>query len=191
MPKPTLLKREAVEMRRYEVAVQRLLPAMLLDGWKCRLHRDPLPGDLVMLQSAPMSVWHLSFYREKLDGYYHLLESLKTGELCRWGNVGFHVIDEDTVGLGSTVRWSDAQFGFADKFTKACKRADFYINLPFIDKFEDDLVHIGFRTRYSLDKIITAVAPIRWSKITLSALVAELRAGEAAHDAARGAEGVS
>lgn len=173
------------ELRRYGTAVERLLSAMLIYGWSCRLNREPQPGDLVMLSCAPPGIWHLSFYREKLDNDYHLLESLKTGEICRWGNVGFYVIDEEKSGLGRQIRWTDEQFDFAEKFAKARKRADFYINVPYIERFDGELVYVRFRTRYNFDEINTEVAPIRWPKITIKALLAELLAGESVHVAAR------
>jgi hypothetical protein len=48
----------AVTLRRYAVAINRLLPALLLDGWKCRKSVDkPVPGDIVMLSCAPPSEW--------------------------------------------------------------------------------------------------------------------------------------
>lgn len=176
------------EMRRYGIAVQRLLQAMILHGWKCQKGDTPKPGDLVMLTSAPPSDWHLSFYRQDQQNGYHLLESLRTGELCPWGNVGFLVIDREKVGLLERAEWSDAQFEFQDKFHKVYSRADFYINIPFIDRFEGDLVHVAFRTRFGLDEIRTAVEPIRWPKVNHKALRAALAAGEAAHIAARDAQ---
>lgn len=175
------------ELKRYEVAIQRLLPALMLYGWACRLSRDPRPGDIVLLQSAPMSIWHLSFYREDCGDGYHMLESVKTGERCRWGNVGFHVVDREKVGLLDRVEWTDGQFDFDRKFRKAVRRGDFYINIPYIDEWDGDMVGINFRTRFSFDEIITSIARVNWKKITQRELLERLKDGAAAHEATRDA----
>ena len=173
------------ELKRYEVVVQRLLPALVLNGWKCVLHREPAPGDIVMLQSAPMSVWHLSIYRENCNDGYHMLESVKTGEFCRWGNVGFHVVDREKAWGLERIEWTDAQFEFDRKFRKAWAKGDFYINIPFIAGWDGDNVLISFRTRYGFDEKITPIEPIAWRKITQRALLDHLTAGAVAHAAAR------
>lgn len=175
------------ELRRYGLVIDRLLSSMLVHGWNSRRDGDPKPGDLVMLSCAPPSAWHLSFYRERLPNDCHLLESVKTGEVCSWTNVGFHVIDEDKAGLSDRIRWTDAQLEFAEKFTKANRRADFHMNLPYIDRFDGELVHVCFRTRYGIDEIRTSVMPIRWQKVTIKALASDLLAGEISHVAARSA----
>ena len=173
------------ELRRYEEAIQRLLPSLTLYGWQCVLHRKPIPGDLVMLTSAPMSVWHLSFYREDCNDGYHMLESVKTGQHCRWGNVGFYIVNTEKVGGLDRIEWTDAQFEFERKFRKAWHKGDFYINIPFIAGWDGDNVLISFRTRYGLDEATTPTAPLAWRKITQRALLDHLTAGAEAHAAAR------
>mgnify|MGYP000529398400 CR=1 FL=1 len=173
-------------LRRYAVAINRLLPALLLDGWKCRKSVDkPEPGDIVMLSCAPPSEWDLSIYRESEANDYHLVESLQTGVIGRWSNVGFHVLDREKIGFPRSIEWTDEQFAFQDKFHKAKKRADFYMALPFIDRFDGDTAHIIFRTRFSFDDVLTPVDIAGWQKITQKALLAQLLAAEAKHKAAK------
>lgn len=177
----------ATELRRYEPVIQRLLPSLLLYGWKCRTQASPVPGDLVMLQAAPLSEWHLSIYREAGPGesfsQKHLLESLKTGKLGWWENVGFHVIDREVCAIGREADWDDAQFEFNDKFRKVYRKADFYIARPFIDRFDGDYVMFKFRTRYGFDNKITELQPFPWRKATQKALLALLLDGERLHKA--------
>lgn len=171
-------------MRRYDVVINRLLMALLLYGWKCRKScDDPSPGDVVMLSCAPPSEWDLSIYRENQGNGYHLLESMRTGALGRWANVGFHTLDRDKIGLPKSIDWTDEQFAFSDKFHKACKRGGFYAAIPFIDRFDGNTAHVIFRTRFGWDENLTPVDIVGWSKITLKSLLAQLRAGESAHKA--------
>ncbi|WP_313401470.1 hypothetical protein [Stenotrophomonas sp.] len=175
------------ELRRYEPVIQRLLPSLLLHGWKCRGEGSPVPGDLVMLQSAPQSEWHLSIYRQAGAGedfeQRHLLESLKTGKHCWWENVGFHVIDRKKCAIGREAEWDDAQFEFNDKFRKVYRKADFYIPIPFIDRFDGEAVVFKFRTRYGINDKRTELQPFLWRKATQKALLAFLLDGERLHKA--------
>lgn len=177
------------ELRRYSYVLHGLLPALILNGWACRLSREPEVGDLVMLQSAPESQWLISIYRGcGPGGHYdrrHTLESLKTGELCDWHNVGFHVLDLKACSVGERWTWTDEQFEFADKFAKVHRQADFYLNLPFIDRFDGELVHIIFRTRFGFDGIRTPVPPFAWKKISQKRLLQVLQEGESLHRGSR------
>jgi hypothetical protein len=169
------------DLRRYSHLVQRALPTLLLNGWKVFAGSEPKPGQLVLLQAAPPSEWHLSFYVEDCGDGYHVLESVQTGALMRWGNVGFMVLDEEKIGAGEQARWTDEQFEFHDKFIKVWRKADFYIALPFIHSFDGDLIDIRFRTRHGFDSNITPIEPFPWKKITQKALLAILKGGECAH----------
>lgn len=176
------------ELKRYDYAIQNLLRSLALYGWQCVLGRKPVAGDLVMLQSAPPSVWHLSFYLEDMGDGYHLVESLKTGEKCRWGNVGFIVLDREKTGLYECVEWSDAQFALEAKFEKACRRGDFFLNIPYISGWDGECVLFTMRTRYSFDELRTELAPLPWKKVTLKALLAHLEAGAKEHASRREAQ---
>ncbi len=172
-------------LRRYDVAINRLLPALLLNGWKCRKSgsgNNPSPGDIVMLSSAPPSEWDLSIYRSDEGNGYHLVESMRTGVIGRWGNVGFYILDREKIGFPQSVDWTDEQFAFSDKFHKVYRRAGFHMAVPFIDRFEGDTAHIIFRTRYSLDDKLTPADISGWQKITQRSLMAQLVAAEAKHE---------
>lgn len=170
------------DLRRYSHLIQRALPTLLLHGWKVFAGSEPKPGNLVLLQCAPPSEWHLSFYVEDFGDGYHLLESVQTGALMRWGNVGFMVLDEEKIGAGEAGRWTDEQFDFNDKFKKVWRKADFYLALPFINAFEGEFVDIRFRTRHGFDDKITPIEPFPWKKITQKSLMAILLAGEKSHE---------
>lgn len=87
-------------LRRYDYAMNLLLPHLILWGWKCQIDRDPVEGDIVVLQSAPASEWHISIYRGRSEGGHydcqHLLESLKTG---------MHLQRDELSGFGQDVRF--------------------------------------------------------------------------------------
>jgi hypothetical protein len=143
------------EMKRYDYAIQRLLPNLWLRGYDFAERGDrPLPGDLVMLQSAPQSDWHLSWY-VKGEGDRHLLESLKTGELCNWTNVGFVIMNRKWVSEHECIKWTDRQFAFEKTFRAEFKKADFYIHLPYIERFDGHNVFITFRVRYGFNDTLT------------------------------------
>jgi len=177
-----------MELRRYDYVIHRLLPSLLFDGVRCVKWSDtPKPGDLVMLQSAPDSDWTLSFYRkEGTEGHRftkkHLLESLKTGQLCWWENVGFHVIDRDKTHIQQEAEWTDEQFVFSEKFDRACRKGDFYMARPFIARFDGDEVLIKFRTRWGLDEHITEVPPLQWKRLLQRDLLAALKVSEKKHE---------
>lgn len=174
------------DLRRYDYVIQRMLPTLVLYGWECRVSQDdPKPGDLVMMTAAPMSEWHLSIFRERGEGNEftreNILESLKTGRLGRWHNVGFHVMNMEKLGLGDQWKWTDEQFDFQDKFRKVCKRGDYHMALPFIDEFVGNMVYIKFRTRFSFNDKITSVPAFDYTKITQKSLLAMLDKYEAEH----------
>lgn len=147
------------ELKRYDYAIQRLLPSLWLRGYDFSERGDPVPGDLVMLQSAPQSEWHLSWYVKDQGGDRHLLESLKTGELCNWSNVGLIVMNRKWVSEHECIRWTDKQFAFEKTFRAEFKKADFYIHLPYISRFDGDSVYITYRVRYGLNETLTQAEP--------------------------------
>lgn len=156
------------ELRRYDYAIQNLLPSLWLGGFQfAERDRNPVPGDLVMLQSAPMTEWHLSWYVEKHPHRdEHLLESLKTGKQCNWSNVGLIIMSRKWVRDYAKVRWTDEQFGFERLFTAERQKAEFYLHLPYIDRFEGDQVHIGFRVRHGFSSTRTVAEPFTFAAST-------------------------
>lgn len=172
-----------ITLRRFDCIINRLLPSLMLRGWENFQGDHPKAGDLVILTSAQPSEWALSFYCSTEDDGYHMLESARTGARCRWGNVGFMVINSEKCGLPPSAYWTDEQFAFEDKFRKAWKRGDFHMCVPYIDRFERDTAHLAFRTRYSRDDIKTPVVVSKWQKVTQRDLLRLMKDGEAAHKA--------
>ena len=175
------------ELRRYEYVVQRLLSALALPyTWEARVvgGTSATTGDLVMLSCAPQTEWHLSFYLEDLRSGEYMLESVKTGKLGRWSNVGLSRVDCERAHIGQKMRWTDAQFAFEDTFNKVYRRGDYYIDIPFLSGFDGDNALIQVRTRWGLDNKITTLPPLPYRKITQRALLAFLDDGAAAHKAA-------
>jgi hypothetical protein len=175
------------ELRRYDYVVQCLLSALSLPyTWDARIvgGTPAKCGDLVMLTSAPLSEWHLSFYLEDVRPGEYLLESVKTGKLAKWSNVGLARVDCERAYIGDKMRWTDAQYAFEDTFKKVFRRGDYYIELPFISGFDGEHVLISVRTRFGLNKETTPLAPLPYRKITQRALLAFLDEGAAAHKVA-------
>lgn len=121
----------------------------------------PEPGDLVCLTSARPSEWYLSWYVEyqpyNKNGEMsysdiHVLESIETGRLGNWSNVGFDILNRDVVKENPHWRWTDKQYTFKDRWFRACyKKRDAYITLPTFPVFHDGGgVTIGTRKRFSL-----------------------------------------
>ncbi len=149
------------ELLRYDYTIQKLLPKLWLRGMHAaEMSEEPVPGDLVMLQSAPDSEWHLSWYVQDQGSDNHLLESLKTGKLCKWGNVGFVIIDRKWVSERERMRWTDKQFAFEKMFEAEFTKGCFYQHLPFIERFEGDNLFVTFRIRFgSADDTRTKAEP--------------------------------
>lgn len=136
------------------------------------------PGDLVALQSSPVSPWYLSWLieQEVTNGGYHkyLCESIETGELAWWTNVGLCYLERSVVAENPQWRWTDRQFAFRDRWHKVCyKDRDAYITLPTGPIFGDGYqVTLGTRTRFGWDDH----APVKifddWRKVT-KAIMAE------------------
>jgi len=149
------------ELKRYDYAIQNLLPSLWLKGFNfAERDQEPEPRDLVMLQCAPQTEWHLSFYVERCtDRDGHVLESLKTGRLCNWSNVDLVIMSREWVSTHRKVRWTDEQFAFEKTFMAESRKANFYMHLPYIERFNGDHAHIGFRVRYGIDSTLTIADP--------------------------------
>ena len=113
----------------------------------------PIKGDIVALSSARPTEWHLSWYIENKGGDRHLLKSIETGKLCTWTNVGFNVMNRQIVDKHPEWRWTDRQFKFQDRWTRACyKKRDAYMVLPTLGDFKDNhSVVLGVRIIFGFD----------------------------------------
>lgn len=131
-------------------------------------------GDLIRLESAPQSVWRLSWLREikfEHGGESYLCESVKDGTLCWWSNVGISYFHRPTLKNHPEWKWSDAQYAFNEKWMKACKRHDPYLYRPlWADFAEDGTPTIGTRSRFDFDGFRATGTVPNWKKITQKAL---------------------
>ena len=154
------------ELKRYAYTLHWLLPELWLAGYKFIESGAPVAGDVVMLQSAPMSDWDLSIFRDDCGRGDYLLESLKTGAVCRWSNVGIKVLSRKWVESHAQIRWTDEQFRFQRLFDAERVRADYYIHLPYLFPFDAESAVIGSRTRFGLDELRTQSEPFDWRKMS-------------------------
>lgn len=180
------------ELSRYEYAVQSLLGEMSIYGHDCfERSREALHGDIVMLQCAPQSEWHLSIYVERLGDDMHMLESLKTGAKCRWSNVGIRIVKREWIASHPRIRWTDEQFSFCRRFDAEVARGGYYWDLPCMAEFTQSALVIGTRTRFSSDSVRTLSDPIFWhtlSRADIRCLLAiQVRKHKGARDLLRAA----
>jgi hypothetical protein len=173
------------ELARYEYAIQRLIPDLLFGGYMKMVESGstPVAGDIVMLHAAPQSVWHLSIFREKLGPDEFLLESLKTGKECRWSNVGIMVLSRKWVAEWPRILWTDEQFRFARIFDAECRRADYYMHLPYLEDFTPESAVIATRTRFSSDELRTQSDPFDWREMSRADLRTRIATQVCAHRA--------
>ncbi len=131
---------------------------------------DPVTGDLVALQSAPISEWYLSWViqREEKGSSYddkYLLESVDSNKLCNWENVSFYRLDRKIVDNHPQWRWEDKQFELRDKWVRAFKRRNAYIFRPCIPIFHDDgSVSLPVRKMFDQGEIARSTFP-NWKKV--------------------------
>lgn len=103
----------------------------------------PKTGDLVIMTGViHPGEWYLSWVAEAISEHEAVLESVETGKLCRWYNVGFYVFKNPQ----EWWRWTDDQFKFYDW----CKKGDFIFNVTC--SFEGNKVKVTTKGRYSLTK---------------------------------------
>lgn len=88
----------------------------------------PKPGDLVIMTGViDPGEWYLSWVHEAISEHEAVLESIETGRMCRWYNVGFYVFNNPQ----EQWRWSDDQFKFHDWCKKICKDCIFHTRCSF------------------------------------------------------------
>lgn len=160
-------KEPFVSLMRYEYTVQGLIRTLCLDGWSGLEHSTtPVAGDLVILSAAPDSEWHLSIYiQDRGNGEEHLLESLRTGKMCWWNNVNIWIVSRKWVSERRCIKWTDAMFAFDKMFNGICRRADYYLDLPFIELLTEGAAVIGTRTRHNFLPVRTFSEPFDWKKM--------------------------
>jgi hypothetical protein len=133
----------------------------------------PQTGDLVTPTVAPHSEWYLSWYVEyisKGDHFedIHVLESIETGRLCNWSNIGLDILCREVVKNHPEWRWTDKQYEFKDRWFRACyKKRDAYMTLPVPPTFHDGGgVTLGTRKRFGLGSSYYKKFP-NWKKVLI------------------------
>lgn len=180
------------KLRRYEYTVQRLLNYFLLLSVGIGNHPEHVPststlrpGSLVILGSAPDGDWHLSFYKERVGEDEHVLESVLTGELCKWSNVRLTVLPQQFTVDNPMMYWSDEKFDFAAKFIAEKRKGDYYLTVPYIrhNLFTDETFCMETRTRWNLTEYRLLSDPIPWRDMTRSQLRKLMKEHVAKHEA--------
>ncbi|WP_156892476.1 hypothetical protein [Salaquimonas pukyongi] len=97
-------------------------------------------GDLILVSGIPQHGWSLCWLHrissDQPENRY-LCESVETGEMSWWSNVGIEYLDRDVVESHPQWRWTDQQFAFNDRWQRACgEPADWRGLKPLMPVFE-------------------------------------------------------
>lgn len=122
-----------------------------MDRSRGLLHGDrPIKeGELVVICSAPNSIWGFSWVHEVGNAAHgeYCLRAVGTSELCNWTNISVTPFQRERYEGRDDLAWWPHQYDFWIKLRKAYARAgidryDFSLIYP---KFNDDEATIGFR----------------------------------------------
>lgn len=146
-----------------------------LHGHAFKPVRQPTVGRLVALQSAPIpNEWYLSWMVEHDPGEpgkrseRWLLESVETGKLCWWGNVGFYEYESETP---ACWRWTDRQHAFNHRWMRMDRLKDGYLHRPVPVIFGDGwTATIGTRVRFGYWGALPTFVVLDWRKTTTADL---------------------
>lgn len=123
----------------------------------------PQKGDLVLLQSAPPSIWQISIYEGEEPVLYddegvkrqidtrRYLRALGTGEQSNWVNVGVRVLSREWFSA-PMYRWNEAQFEFDRRWRAEGRKADLYMMLQSHIEFEGQGATCHWRWRFDMGK---------------------------------------
>jgi len=110
-----------------------------------------LPGDLVILESAPPSKWSIGWLRtiERFPegSYRYLIESLEDGELCWWSNVGLSFMPRRD--LRERYYWTDRQFDFQKRWHRTANKHGKTAMRVLDCEFKGDEVTLRMRVRWA------------------------------------------
>jgi len=150
--------------------------------------RTVVVGDLVYLQSAPTNLEYVAWVEEigeDSPGWRnYVLRGVGQDRLARWSNVGVIPINRKWVASMPRLKWRQDQWDWYAKWQRCVRRVDSYLYLPMLPEFDGDDVTIGFRTRHGITDTITKQRLNGWRKAKVSELVALLKLGLKAQEAA-------
>ena len=141
----------------------------------CFGETQPQIGDLVIPTATPITQWTLSWLLDISDTRKtytpdYLLQSVETGEICNWSNVGIKYFDRTVLRKHPEWTWSDRQFAFNDRWKKTCykkHKANFYI--PAMPKFgPEHQVTLGVLTKLSYHGRQKTRTFEDWRKVTIN-----------------------
>lgn len=103
------------------------------------LGRMAQPGDLLLLSGTQKKGWSLCWLHRIATNQpenRYLCESIETGEISWWSNVGIEYLDRNVVERHPQWKWTDKQFAFSDRWQAVCSEpADWHGLKPLVPKF--------------------------------------------------------
>lgn len=139
-------------------------------------------GELVVLTSAPPTIWGFSIVEEIQGGDKYLLRAVGTDQLCDWSNVGLTPFKTDRIACHKPLLWTPDQYAFWRKVQKAYKQSgidshDFSVCYP---DFDNASACVPFRCHvWRSDKAPPPMETPNFKKATIKAMKAAM---EKAHD---------
>lgn len=143
-----------------------------LRDMRFRENRTPSVGSLVAMQSMRDPQWYLAWVlgvtnAEGSWGATYRLESVETGEIADWSNVGIYEYDRRQTDNHPEWRWSDEQWSFKARWDRLCyQERSAYIVLPLMPSFDGERVELGTRIRFGMGDPPPARWFDKWSDLT-------------------------
>lgn len=160
---------------------------------------QPRVGDLVLLKSAPPSLWSISYLTDfcplvsegrQYDTQW-TLRAVGTDELCDWSNVGFRIFrrrgggeDREFTGVfhDERLKMNGDQFQFWQDWTAEGRKADLYILLQTMPRFEGKRAVCGWRIQFGFHETLTPPAVFDdITKVTRAHMRAAIQRAEEFH----------
>lgn len=173
------LKEDTYNKARYSILEELLsFPSIRPKDWDTDTN-DVREGDLVSINCGTSNQWYLSWVRKVNTNHSYLLQSLETGELCNWSNIGLNVYNRERIAERPTWKWTDRQFKFYHMWNRSCRREGAYMLLPRLPKFEEGYkVTLDVRVRFAITEFSYPKTFDDWYKIKSRDLRAYYREAE-------------
>ncbi len=146
---------------------------------------EPKPGDLVRIESAPVSKWTISWFVDWIDKSWNacLLKSVEDHQIGRWTNIGISVYNRDVIAGAPEFQWNDAQFKLWDWWRSPGKKGEVFLVIPELPAFEGDSVRLQCRIRHGWGEPTTPRTFDNWRKLKKKDLYAFFRESVAEYEA--------